>query len=301
MSFQLVIHGGAGNIPEEQKAAHREALYPIAEEGKRMLSEGRSARETVEQCVVLLENNPVFNAGYGSALNFQGTVEMDAGIMDGQALEAGAVAGVRYVQNPIDLANKVIENTEHVMLISEGAEEFAREQGVPLKDNAYFITDKRRHQWNEAQKNNSTMLEEKTEGKETKYGTVGAVARDPHGHLAAATSTGGTTNKVFGRVGDSPIIGAGVFADDETCAVSGSGTGEHFLRTSLARTVSEFVRYHQVSAQQATEQAIEYFVRKVQGDGGLITVDNAGNIGVQYSSPVMSHTIIDDSRITMGI
>lgn len=298
MSFQLMIHGGAGTVPN--KADYHANIQTILEQGQKMLKEGASAMDVVEHCVILLENDPIFNAGKGSVLSHERRVEMDAAIMSGIDLDAGSVAGVVEIKNPIALARKVIHNSEHVMLIGQGAMDFAKTQGVEQEPLEYFLTEKREQQWEEAQKQDKIVLDHtSSEEMEKKFGTVGALARDIHGNLAAATSTGGITNKKFGRVGDSPIIGAGVFADNETCAVSATGYGEQFIRTTLAKTVSEYVQYKDMSAQEASEEAIKYLVSKVKGLGGVITVDKDGNFGSAFSTQDMIHGKANDDEVVV--
>ena len=235
---------------------------------------------------MLLEDDPLYNAGRGSVLNADGIVECDASIMDGRTLDAGAIAGVRGVRNPVLLARAVMEKSEHVFLIGEGAERFAREHGISFEDAEYFLTEARIAQLAEAKKKQVIVLDH-SQTNERKLGTVGAVARDRAGNLAAATSTGGLVNQQWGRVGDSAIIGAGVFADNASCAVSCTGIGEHLLRTSLAKTAALFVEYRGVRADEAADAAIRYLVDKVHGLGGLIIVDRDGTCARANSPPGM--------------
>jgi beta-aspartyl-peptidase (threonine type) len=285
-SFSLVIHGGAGAIDNADE--YSPSLERILREGQIMLASGASALDVVTTCVSMLEDDPMFNAGRGSVLNEDGNVEMDAAVMNGADINAGSVAGVRNIKNPIQLARLVMEQSKHVMLIGEGAMKFGALHNVATEPNEYFLTEKRIKQLKDAQEKETTGLDHSTPATEKKMGTVGAVARDQAGNLAAATSTGGITNKKFGRVGDSPIIGAGVFADNETCAVSTTGYGEQFLRTVLSKTTSTYVAQG-MNAQEAADAAIGYLVRRVNGLGGLIIVDRFGNIGSSWCTAGMLH------------
>lgn len=281
--FSLVIHGGAGEI--RNPSQYEPSLALIIESGAALLDAGGSAVDAVAHCVALLENDPLFNAGRGSVLNSDGVVECDASIMGGRGLKAGAVAGVRGVKNPVLLAGMVMEKSDHVLLIGAGAESFGRAHGAAFEDMDYFVTNERAAQLASSRKKNTLSLDHSRPA--DKFGTVGAVARDKAGALAAATSTGGLTNKRWGRVGDSPIIGAGTFADNASCAVSCTGVGEHFLRTSLARVAAFFVEHDGCDADEAATRAIAYLVEKVQGVGGLIVVDRAGGCARAHSTSGM--------------
>lgn len=300
MYYSLMIHGGAGllkGIPDELQQSYHSSLKSILEAGKKMLQDGRCAFDVVEHCVMLLEEDPLFNAGRGSVLNEEGSVEMDAAIMDGATLKAGSVAGIRNVKYPIHLARLVMEQTEHVMLIGSGAHDFAKTQDIVFEDDAYFLTEHRKKQWEEAKKQNHVVLDHDTaKPEEKKFGTVGAVARDSNGNLAAATSTGGIVNKKFGRVGDSPIIGAGVYADNRTCAVSATGYGEQFIRTVLSKTISDCIYFKGVNAQQAADEGIAYLVDSVKGLGGVIVIDSKGAQGCAFSTRGMIRGWIDDNN-----
>lgn len=297
MSYQLLIHGGAGLVLDKENYA--ESVARVLSSGRALLADGASGLDVVEHCVRLLEDDPLFNAGRGSVLNHRGAIEMDAAIMNGLDLAAGSVAGVTGVKNPISLARLVMERSEHVMLIGEGAVEFGKLHGVPCEGEDYFITERRRAQWLRALDANITTLDhdDPTPANEKKMGTVGAVARDAAGNVAAATSTGGITNKQFGRVGDSPIIGAGVFADNETCAVSATGHGEGFIRTTLAKRVAEYIAYRGLPAQGAAAAAIEYLQARVGGLGGVIVVDKDGHWGSAFSSQALIHGRADEAGI----
>ena len=297
MPFQLMIHGGAGLVLQKQD--YQESISSVLSAGRTRLAAGDSALSVVEHCVRLLEDDPLFNAGRGSVLNCHGEIEMDAAIMSGSDLSAGAVAGVSGVRNPISLARLVMERSEHVMLIGAGAVEFARLEGAKFEDEEFFVTERRRAQWQRAHEAAITTLDhdDPTPGTEKKFGTVGAVACDLAGNVAAATSTGGITNKKFGRVGDSPIIGAGVYADNQTCAVSTTGHGEGFIRTVFARRVAEYMEYRRCSVAEATDAAIRYLSDRIGGVGGVIAVDGHGNWGSSFSAKAMIHGRADEQGV----
>jgi len=283
-SFSLMIHGGAGAIHDPER--YEGSLRRVVEAGARLLEAGTLALEAVTHCVTLLEDDPLYNAGRGSVLNVDGDILFDASIMDGRTLDAGAVAGVRGVRNPVLLARAIMEKGDHVFLIGKGAEGFACEQGLKFEEAAYFLTEARVTELAKVKKRQA-IAPDRLQGPDSKLGTVGAVARDRRGNLAAATSTGGVTNQARGRVGDSPVIGAGTFADNASCAISCTGVGEHFLRTSLARTAALFVEYRGMGAAEAADAAIRLLVEKVQGLGGLIIVDRSGACARAYSTPAM--------------
>jgi beta-aspartyl-peptidase (threonine type) len=283
--FVLAIHGGAETIrpqdfgPDEERSYHA-ALEAALESGFEILRRKGSSIDAVQAAVQVLEDSPLFNAGRGAVFTTEGTIELDAAIMDGDKLKAGAVAGLKYVKNPVALARLVMERTPHVMLVASGAEAFARAVGVPMVSEKYFFTDR---SWKALQR-------AKVAGRKTwaeKYGTVGAVARDSHGRLAAATSTGGFTNKLPGRVGDSPVIGAGTYAND-WCAVSTTGDGEHFIRNVVAYDICARMQYGARSLAQAVE---EVFNDKLGGPdggkGGVIAVDMQGNVVMPFNTEGM--------------
>lgn len=281
-----MIHGGCGLISEP--GVYKESVISILKEGEEMLKTGKSALDVVEHCVRLLEDDPLFNAGKGSVLNANGTIDLDAAIMDGGTLKAGAVAGVKNIKNPVSLARAVMEHTPHVMLIGDGAMEFAKKEQAEMMPDEYFITEKRVAQLKEAKEKNQVVLDHSSsDTKNNKLGTVGAVARDVNGNLAAATSTGGIVNKQFGRIGDSPIVGAGVFADNETCAVSATGFGEQFIRTVLSKTISDLILFKNMNAEQAAKEGINYLVKKVNGLGGVIVIDRNGECSNAFSTETM--------------
>jgi L-asparaginase / beta-aspartyl-peptidase len=283
-----MIHGGAGALEdlkyEASEAEFHHSITTILAQGRDRLSQGDSAIDVVEHCVTLLEDDPLYNAGCGSVLNADGQVEMDAALMNGKDLSAGAVAGIRNIKNPIALARRVLEHGEHVLLMGDGALEFAKFCQMETYPDDYFITEARIKQLAAAQIAGRMTLDHERIKPTQKLGTVGAVARDLHGNLAAATSTGGLVNKRWGRVGDTPIVGAGVFADNETCAVSATGYGEQFLRTVLAKTISDIVLFQGLGAADAAKAGIEYLVAKVNGEGGVIVIDRAGHCAAAQST-----------------
>jgi beta-aspartyl-peptidase (threonine type) len=301
-TFSLMTHGGAGaldNVSSTKDAVrYLESMRVVCEFGRDILSRGGSALEAVETCASLLEDDPLFNAGAGSVLNEDGRVEMDAAIMSGRDLAAGAVAGVQNIANPIQLARVVLAESEHVMLIGEGAMRFAQLHGMELVPDHYFLTPDRIEQFELARRKGFIGLDHDSV-QDNKYGTIGAVARDLQGDLAAATSTGGIVNKRFGRVGDSPVIGSGVWADNATCAVSCTGFGEDFLRTVLAKTLADHIELQGLNAQGAAEAAKQYLLRKVQGRGGMIVIDHLGNCASRYTTPKMIHGWIEHGGETI--
>ena len=304
-TYSIMVHGGAGALDnvKDDKTAFRylDSLRRILEHGRDVMELGGSALQAVEACASLLEDDPLFNAGCGSVLNENGKVEMDAAIMDGRDLSAGAVAAVDNIANPVQLARLVLSESEHVMLLSEGALRFAEHCGMALVPADYFYTPERVEQLRQARLNDKIMLDHDDSDENTedrKYGTIGAIARDPQGNLAAATSTGGIVNKRLGRVGDSPIIGAGVYADNETCAVSATGFGEDFMRTVIGKTIADFIYMKGMDAEQATVAGIEYLVRKVQGRGGVIVIDTDGNCASRFTTRKMIHGWIEKSGET---
>ncbi len=295
--YSLIIHGGAGALEdlkyEAGEAEFKKTLTAILEAGRQRLEKGDPALDVVEYCVNLLEDNPLYNAGKGSVLNENGQVEMDAALMNGSDLKAGAVACVKNIKNPISLARQVLEQGDHVMLSGVGALEFAKYRQIEVCPDEYFVTEARIKQLKEAQAAGRMTLDHERIKPAQKLGTVGAVARDIHGNLAAATSTGGLVNKRWGRVGDTPVIGAGVFADNETCAVSATGYGEQFLRTVLSKMVSDFVYFKGMDAAAAAEAGIAYLVAKVQGEGGVIVIDKDGRCAAAQSTSGLIHGWIE--------
>ena len=289
-NIALAIHGGAGTIDRasmtpELEAAYRGGLETALKAGWGVLSAGGSAVDAAELAVRHLEDNELFNAGRGSVFNHHGKNEMDAAIMDGSSLKAGAVAAVHNVKNPIELARAVMEKSPHILLSGDGAVEFAEEMHIDLVDNTYFYTDRRWNELEEAIKENRIQLDHSASTSKPAKGTVGAVACDANGRLAAATSTGGLTNKRYGRIGDTPIIGAGTYADNY-CAVSCTGWGEFFMVGVTGYDVAARMQYQGVSLADAANAVIQRQT-EIGGDGGLIAVDAAGNIAMPFNSPGM--------------
>ncbi len=296
--YCLMIHGGIGSLRERSvdgREAYRRSLHSVLGYGASLLEGGETALDVVEQCVSLLEDDPLFNAGRGSVLTAEGKIECDAAIMNGRTLEAGAVARIANIKNPVQLARLVMERSGHVFLVGDGALKFADEQRIPRLEESYFVTERRVEEWKQAQSAEQRVLGD-AGNVDKKYGTVGAVARDTHGNLTAATSSGGIVNKKYGRVGDCPVIGAGTFAENDTCAVSATGYGEQIIRFVLAKTIADLVRYRGLDAQTAAEQAINFFIKQVKGFGGVIVVDYEGRHGVAYSTPNMLFGKVGDNQ-----
>lgn len=316
----IAIHGGAGTITRksmsaEMEKAYREGLNAALQKGYAVLKNGGSSLDAVEAAVVEMENNPLFNAGKGAVFTHEGKNEMDAAIMNGANLGAGAIAGVSTIQNPIKTARKVMEKSAHVMLTGKGAEEFAAEQGEPIVHPSYFYTEKRWEGLQRALKAEKVELDHSDtlkkglprtghlifdEGK--KFGTVGAVALDENGNLAAATSTGGMTNKRWNRVGDAPIIGAGTYANNATCAVSATGHGEYFIRSVVAYDISALMEYKDLPLKNAADEVVMQKLVKRGGEGGVIAVDKNGNISMPFNSEGMYRASIDtEGKVFIGI
>jgi len=279
VEFAIVIHGGAGDakntdIAEDQQTRYKQKLQEALDTGVQMLKEGKSSVDVVESVIHILENSPLFNAGKGAVFTHKGTNELDASIMCGKDLNAGAVAGVGDIKHPISAAKKVMENSEHVMLAGKGASQFAKVQNLEIVDSSYFYTERR---WKSLQK----YLKDK------KYGTVGCVVLDKKGNLAAGTSTGGRTNKKYGRIGDSPIIGAGTYANNNTCAISATGHGEFFIRYTVAHDISALMEYKKLTVKEAAHKVIREKLVKAGGKGGIIGVDKKGNIVMSYNTNMM--------------
>jgi beta-aspartyl-peptidase (threonine type) len=285
----IAIHGGAGVISRasmtpDNERAYRADLERALDAGYGVLENGGSSVDAIVAAVKILEDSPYFNAGKGAVFSHAGINELDAAIMDGATQKAGAVAGVRHIRNPIELARMVMERTPHVLLAGEGAEEFALEQGVTLVPGSYFHTERRWKQLEEAQR--ADRVADATADTDY-FGTVGAVARDRNGNLAAATSTGGMTNKRWGRIGDSPIIGAGTYADNATCAVSATGSGEYFIRAVVAHEICARVRLSGVSAAAAAKDVVHGRLKEIGGDGGVIVVDKDGALSLEFNTEGM--------------
>jgi L-asparaginase / beta-aspartyl-peptidase len=297
-NYCIVVHGGAGtilkkNITPELEKAYKDKLSEALRAGSDTLSKGGTCVSAVEAAIRILDDSPLFNAGKGSVFTNDGKQEMDASIMEGKALMAGAVAGVRTIRNPITAAKTVMERSQHVMMTGSGAEKFAKEKGVQIVDTSYFYDEKRWKQLQNIRKEEKQKLDHSdTTGyyepvKDHKFGTVGAVALDIYGNIAAGTSTGGMTNKRFGRIGDSPIIGAGTYANNNTCAVSCTGHGEFFIRAAVAHDISALMEYKKYTVEQAAKEVVMSKLVKMGGEGGVIAIDAKGNFTMVFNSEGM--------------
>ena len=283
--YAIVIHGGAGvmskdKMNEAARTNYKAKLNEALELGEQMLKDGADATDVVVKVINVMENSPLFNAGKGAVFTHEGVNELDASIMEGATLNAGAVAGVRDVKNPINAAREVMVNSEHVMLSGKGASEFAKQQGLEMVPNKYFYTERR------YQSLQSLLKRERERTQKDNTGTVGCAVLDSHGNLCAGTSTGGMTNKKFGRIGDSPIIGAGTYANNKTCAVSCTGHGEYYIRLGFARDISAMMEYRNLSVTEACKKEIDK-LSELEGTGGVIAVDADGNIAMEFNTSGM--------------
>jgi L-asparaginase / beta-aspartyl-peptidase len=301
--YTLVIHGGAGTIRKSTMTAEKERAYNNALEeslqaGNKILANGGNALDAVVAAVKVLEDNPLFNAGKGAVFTNEGKNELDAAIMDGSNLKAGSVAGITTVKNPITAARAVMDKSEHVLMAGAGADKFAKQQGCEIVPTSYFYTDARWRGLQNAKKEDSTKAQldhtlpkahllKQPNNKDYKYGTVGAVAVDQYGNMAAATSTGGMTNKKYGRIGDAPIIGSGTYADNNTCAISCTGWGEYFLRLVMAKSIADRMEFGKMSLQDAANEMIMKKLPTLGGDGGLIAIDKFGNVAMPFCTEGM--------------
>jgi beta-aspartyl-peptidase (threonine type) len=295
--YTLAIHGGAGTIlkadmTQELEEAYLAGLQHAMEAGYAVLEQGGSAVNAIKATIVILEDNMLFNAGKGSVFTKKGVQEMDAAIMDGRTLEAGSVTGVRNVRNPIELATEVMTNSNHVFLSGKGAGDFAIKQGIKLEPDEYFFSQFRYDQWKSIRDSDAYSLDHTHQRleelmRDKKFGTVGAVACDQEGNIAAATSTGGMTNKKYGRIGDSPIIGAGTYANNRTCGISCTGHGELFIRAVAAHDVSCLMEYKGLSLQEAMDVVVHEKLIDIGGEGGMIGVDGEGNVALVFNSQGM--------------
>ena len=291
--FSIAIHGGAGTIlrslmTAEMEIAYKQGLQQALDAGFAVLQQQGSATEAVLAATIELENNILFNAGRGSVFTNKGTHEMDAAIMNGMDLSAGAVAGVTGIKNPVQLAYRVMTRSNHVLLAANGANEFAREQNMALENEEYFFSEFRYKQWLDTRESDGYTLDHSvTEKGEKKFGTVGAVACDAHGNIAAATSTGGMTNKKYGRVGDSPLIGCGTYASNKTCAISATGHGELFIKAVAAYDVSCLMEYKGMTLQEAMHVVVNEKLVHINGEGGMIGVDARANVAMLFNSEGM--------------
>ncbi|MDY8137032.1 isoaspartyl peptidase/L-asparaginase [Aquimarina sp. 2201CG5-10] len=312
-TFGIVIHGGAGtilkkNMTPEKEAAYKAKLEEAIKVGHTILKNGGTSLEAVEKTINILENSPLFNAGKGAVFTSAGTNELDASIMDGSTLNAGAVAGVTTVKNPINLAKEVMLNSPHVLLSGNGAEQFAKERNLELVDPSYFFTENRMKALERVKKKEAEKEANKTTAfydpiiKDSKFGTVGCAALDKNGNLAAGTSTGGMTNKKWNRIGDSPIIGAGTYANNATCAVSSTGWGEYFIRGMVAHDISAQMEYKGASLKDAAKDVIQNKLTDLGGTGGIVAIDNQGNVTMEFNTAGMYRATMNaQGELTVGI
>ncbi|CAM4330376.1 isoaspartyl peptidase/L-asparaginase family protein [Gillisia hiemivivida] len=297
----IAIHGGAGTLvrgkmTSEKEKEYKNVLREAMQTGFQLLEEGKDAIEALEQAIIVMENSHLFNAGKGSVFTANETHEMDAAIMDGKTLNAGAVTLITGVKNPISLARDVMEKSEHVFLAGKGALQFAESLNYSFEKAPYFYDEFRHQQWLEIKDSDSFQLDHSVK-KDSKFGTVGAVACDKNGNIAAGTSTGGMTNKKFGRIGDSPIIGAGNYANNNTCAVSCTGSGEFFIKAVAAYDVSCLMEFKGLSLEDATNEVIHKRILEIGGDGGLIAVDAKGNIAMPFNTEGMYRACKDSEGL----
>ncbi len=304
-NYSLAIHGGAGTIllskmSHQKIRNYTDTLNAAIKQGQAILQKGGTALEAVESCVIHLEDSPLFNAGRGSVFTNEGKHEMDAAIMCGKSLEAGAVASISGVKNPIRLCTKILHHSSHIFLSGKGAEAFAQLHELEFKEHEWFHSDKRYQQLQRAIKRNQTQLDHSD--KNDKFGTVGAVALDKAGNLAAATSTGGMTNKNYGRIGDSPIIGIGTYASNDTCAISCTGHGEYYIKGVVAYDVACLMKYKGLSLAKACDEVIRRKLVNLGGSGGLIAIDNKGNIALPFNSRGMYRAWVKEGEeVQFGI
>jgi beta-aspartyl-peptidase (threonine type) len=301
-AYAIVLHGGAGNIAEdaltpEAADACKASMLEALEAGIRLLESGADATEAVVATIAILEDSPLFNAGKGAVFTHDGRNELDASIMQGKDMKAGAVAGIKTVKNPIKAARKVMEASEHVLLSGEGADRFAASQGLEIVDPSYFYTQPRYDALERALKAEKDTM---TSEEESKRGTVGCVALDIHGNLCAGTSTGGMTNKRYGRIGDAPIIGAGTYALNETCGVSATGHGEYFIRYAVAHEISSLMRYKKLKVAEAAQQVIQGVLKPAGGEGGVICLDTEGNVAMEFNTTAMFRAYANHKGIKLA-
>lgn len=305
--FAIIIHGGAGtilkkNMTKEREAAYKEKLAAAIKVGHTILKNGGTSLEAVLKTIQVMEASPLFNAGKGAVFTNAGTNELDASFMDGKTLNAGAVAGVKNVKSPIELAIKVMTDSEHVMLSGDGASLFAKEQGLEIVAPSYFYTEQRFKALQKVKKSQNKKSEVSNKQaafydatiKDSKFGTVGCVALDKNGNIAAGTSTGGMTNKRWGRIGDAPIIGSGTYANNLTCGVSSTGWGEYFIRSQVAYDISAQMEYQQKSLKEATKDVIQNKLTKLGGLGGVVALDKNGNMSFEFNTEGMYRASMDD-------
>lgn len=305
--FAIIIHGGAGtilkkNMTDEKEAEYKAKLEEAIRTGHEILKNGGTSQEAVIKTIQVMEESPLFNAGKGAVFTNAGTNELDASFMDGKTLNAGAVAGVKDVKSPIELAVKVMTDSEHVMLSGEGASTFAKEKGLEIVDPSYFYTENRFKSLERIREREKTELDHDDKKaafydadiKDSKFGTVGCVALDKKGNIAAGTSTGGMTNKRWGRIGDAPIIGSGTYANNKTCGVSSTGWGEYFIRSQVAYDISAQMEYQNKSLKEATTDVIQNKLTKLGGTGGVVALDKNGNMSFEFNTAGMYRASMDD-------
>jgi len=304
--FSIAIHGGAGtilkkNMTLEKESAFKATLEEAIQTGYAILKDGGTSLDAVTKTINIMEDSPLFNAGKGAVFTNAETNEHDASIMDGQTLNAGASAGTTIVKNPINLAKAIMDNSPHVMLSGQGANNFAKEKGLQVVDPSYFYTERRFNSLQKAKASEKVELDHNDKSayydadiKDSKFGTVGCVALDKHGNLAAGTSTGGMTNKRWGRIGDSPIIGAGTYANNNTCAVSSTGWGEYFIRGMVAYDISALMEYKSMSLEEAAKEVIQNKLTALGGTGGIIAVDKNGNVAMEFNTAGMYRANMND-------
>ena len=304
-SIAIVIHGGAGTILKENMTPELESAYlnkleEAVQTGYEILKNGGSSQSAVEETIKIMEDSPLFNAGIGAALTNQETASLDASFMEGDNLEAGAIAGSKYIKNPITAAISVMQESPHVLLSSDGADDFAIQIGLDTVPNSYFITERRLRSVRKAKKDDMVSFEDNFI-KDSKYGTVGCVAIDKMGNISSGTSTGGTTNKKWGRIGDVPIIGAGTYANNDCCGISTTGWGEHFIRNVVAYDIAAQIIYNNKSIKEASINSLDK-VMKTGGDGGVIGLDNKGNISMEFNTAGMYRASVDkNGNLTVKI
>jgi len=305
--FAIIIHGGAGtilkkNMTDEKEAAYKAKLEEAIKVGYNILKNGGTSTEAVLKTIQVMEESPLFNAGKGAVFTNAGTNELDASFMDGKTLNAGAVAGVKNVKSPIELAIKIMTDSEHVMLSGEGASAFAKEKGLEIVDPSYFYTEDRFQSLQKILNQEKTQLDHDAKKasfydpniKDSKFGTVGCVALDKNGNIAAGTSTGGMTNKRWGRIGDAPIIGSGTYANNNTCGVSSTGWGEYFIRSQVAYDISAQMEYQKKSLKEATKDVIQNKLTKLGGTGGVVALDKNGNMSFEFNTEGMYRASMDE-------
>lgn len=296
--ISLVVHGGAWDIPDELVAAHRAGVQQALKAGWAILSKRGAAVDAIEKAIMVMEDDETFDAGTGSFINMAGEVELDASIMSGKGFRAGAIAAVQNVKNPISLARKIMEESEHILLVGMGATRFAREHGVKTCSQDDLITNRQLMRWREMQTSKESVSREAYRRKKVPVDTVGAVAIDCHGNVASGASTGGTPNKYPGRVGDSPLIGCGTYADNETGGVSTSGWGESLIRVVMAKTVIDMMEHNGGDPQEAADEGMKTLIRKAGGYGGIIALNTEGRIGISFNTPRMAHAYMTSEMKT---